>query len=71
MCDCRCNKAYKIDEYLDIKNWSCEKRFIDKIVLACKDEIINTIEASLDDKKVTCEKSNCLIHTMSLVIMCF
>ena len=32
-CDCECNEAYKIDEYLDIKNCSCEKRLIGKLVL--------------------------------------
>ena len=25
MCDCECNKAFKFDEYLDIKNSSCKK----------------------------------------------
>ena len=28
MCDCECNKACKIDEYLDIKNCSYKKMFI-------------------------------------------
>ena len=32
MCDCEYNKACKIDEYLDIKNCSCEKRLIGKLV---------------------------------------
>ena len=32
MCDCECNKACKIDEYLDIKNCSSEKRLIGKLV---------------------------------------
>ena len=48
---CECNKACKIDEYLDIKNRSCEKRLFCKLALACKDEILNTTETSLDDKK--------------------
>ena len=38
-CDFQCNKACKIDEFLDIKNWSCEKRLIGKLVLECEDEI--------------------------------
>ena len=25
-CDCGCNKGRRIDDYLDIKNCSCEKR---------------------------------------------
>ena len=33
MCDWECNKACKIDKYLDITSCSCEKRFFDKIVL--------------------------------------
>ena len=43
----------------------------DILALACEqDEILNTTETSFDDKKVTCGKSNCLIHTISLVIIC-
>ena len=36
MCDCECNKACKIDECLDIKNFSCIKPLLGKLVLACK-----------------------------------
>ena len=63
-CNCKCNKAYKIDEYLDIKNCSREKLLISKLVLECEDEILNRTETSLDDKKVTCAKNNCRIHTV-------
>ena len=50
------NKACKLDEYLDIKNCSCKKCLIGKLVLACEDEILVTTETSYDDKKATCEK---------------
>ena len=30
ICDCECNKACKIGEYLDIKNYSCKKRIFIK-----------------------------------------
>ena len=53
------NKACKINEYLDIKKYSCKKRLFGKLVLACL----------LNDKKVTSEKINCLIQTISLVII--
>ena len=69
--DFECNKACKIDKYLDIKKCSCEKSLIDKLVEVCEDEILNATEASLDDRKVTREKINCLIHTVSLVVICF
>ena len=63
-CDCKCNKACKIDEYLYIKNCSSEKRLIGKLVLECEDEILNTTGTLLNDKKVACPKSNYLIHTI-------
>ena len=59
-----------MDKYLDIKNCSCEKSLIDKLVLACEDEILNATENSLDDKKITCKKNTRFIHTISLVIAC-
>ena len=50
-CGCGCNKACKIDEYLDIKNYSREKRLIGKLALKCEDVILNATKTSLDDKK--------------------
>ena len=52
------------------RNCLCEKRLIGKLVLESEDEILNTTETSLDDKKETCEKSNRLIDTVSLIVIC-
>ena len=41
-----------------------------KLSLTSEDEILNTMETSLDDKYVTSEKSHCLIPTVSFVIIC-
>ena len=51
---------------LDIKNCSLEKRLTGKLVLECEDEILNTTETVLKDKKVKCIKNNCLVHMISL-----
>ena len=48
----------------------CVSLLFVKLVLACEDEILNITAASFDDKKVTCQKCNYLIHTISLVIIC-
>ena len=50
-CDFECNNAFKVDEYLDFKNWFCEKHLVGKLVLRCEDEILNTTEILLNDKK--------------------
>ena len=67
---CECNKACKTNDYLDIKNCSSEKRLTGRLLLECEDEVLNTTAALLANKKVACAKGNCLIHTMSLVIIC-
>ena len=69
-CGCKCNKTCKIDDYLDIKNCSCKKFLIVKLVLERADEILETTETSFDDKKATYEKNYCLIHTISLLVIC-
>ena len=57
-CDCECNKVRKIGEYLDIKNYSYKKRLSGKLVLACEDEILNTIETSFVDLKKVAFETN-------------
>ena len=73
-CDCKCNKVRKINEYLVPRNLLCEKRLIGKVLLACEDEMVNTTEASLDNKRVTCEKIIVLddfIGNYMLVSICY
>ena len=51
--------------------WSWEKPLIGRVVLAAYgNKILNTAKPLLDDKKVTCNINNCLIHTILLVIIC-
>ena len=69
ICDCECNKARKIGEYLDIKNCSCEKYLIGKFVLGWEDEILNKNKTSPDNKNLTCKKNSRLIDTILLVII--
>ena len=68
--DCECNKACKINAYLDIQKCLCKKHLFGKLVLKCEDAILNTTESSPYDKKVICAKNNYLIHTVLLVIIC-
>ena len=68
ICNCECNKACKIDKYLDIKNCLCKKRLIVKLVLACENKILNRTKTLLH-KKVTYEKKF-LFHTISQINIC-
>ena len=55
-CDSECNKDCKIDEYSDIKNCSCGKCLSRKLILACKNKILNTAKTSLNDKMILMKK---------------
>ena len=73
---CKCNKTCKIDDYLDIKNCSCKKFLIGKLVLERADEILETTETSFDDKKSNIWKKllsyshNFIISNMLVMISC-
>ena len=54
---CKWNKACRIDEHVDVKNCSCKKFPVGKLVLECGDEILNTTETLIIDRKVTFAKS--------------
>ena len=51
-----------------IKNSSCQKRLIGILVWECEDEVLNTMETLLNDKKVAYAKSNYFIYTILLEI---
>ena len=72
--DCQFDKAYKIGESFDIKKWECKKYLFRKLVLVCKDKILNTTETT--SVVNTCinkhihTKDDCLIDNVSLVSIC-
>ena len=70
ICNCEYNKIWKKDKYLDIKHCSCEERLFPKLAVAYVNDILNTTETSLKDRKVICEKNSCLIHKVSFIIIC-
>ena len=48
--DYQCNKAYKIDEFLDITNCYCEKHLIGKLLVEYEDEILSATKTLLNTK---------------------
>ena len=46
-----------------------KKRLTGKLVIEYKNEILNTTDTALDDKKVTCKKNNCLIHKIPVTCL--
>ena len=56
-CECECDKSCDIGEYLDYKNCNCRKRFIDKLVEECNE---NIDEAKLTEIALFKHKNKCV-----------
>ena len=56
-------KIITCGEYLNIKTCLCKKRLFGKLVLACRDEILNATETLINNKKETCEKKMIVLLT--------
>ena len=54
-CKCECNRACKIDWYLEIRIFSRDKHLFGKLVLTLEDEILSRTETPLSDKKEACK----------------
>ena len=39
-CECECDKACDVSEYLDYENWKCRKKLVEKLV----EEYAETVE---------------------------
>ena len=57
VCEGECDESCDVGQYFNYVNCKCRKRFIVKLVLECKDVILNITKSILiADKKLTCNK---------------
>ena len=56
-CECECDKSCDVGGYLDYENCKCRKKFADKLVEECTE---NIQEAKIVHHKSTC--SSCILH---------
>ena len=57
-CECECDKLYDFREYLDYENGKCRKRFINKLVEKCTE---NIDEAKLTEIALFERKNGCVL----------
>ena len=65
-CECECDKACYVSEYLDYENCKCRKKLVDKLI----DECIETIEevklakTTLTEDENSYKCSSCTVYTV-------
>ena len=59
-CECECDKLCDIGEYLDNENCKCRKRFVDKLVEECTENVDKVKIAEITEYK--CKHSSCTLY---------
>ena len=70
ICECEREKSCNVGEYLDYECCKCRKKLIDKLLLECEDEILNTVPLNTTNTISITDKNNCLLHIILLIITC-
>ena len=65
-CECECDKAYDIGEYLDYENWKCRKKLIDKLVDECSETVeeVKLAKITLAENENSYKCSSCTLYTV-------
>ena len=66
-CECECDKACDIGEYLDYENCKCRKRIVDKLVNECAE----TAEEAKLTKITLAENENSHKYSSCKCILCY
>ena len=69
ICECKCDKLCEVGEYLNYANFKCRKKFIDKLVEKCDEDIDGNeviCNATLSGYKKACK--SCTLYIMLLII---
>ena len=70
ICECECDKSYDVGEFLDYENCKRRKKFIDKLVEGCSEDIDRNEmihNATLNDYGRVC--NSCAIYIVLLIII--
>ena len=60
-CDCECDKACDVGEYLDYENCKCKKKLVDKLVDEC-DETVDDETSLVKINSTKCKHNSCILY---------
>ena len=64
-CECECNKACHVGEYLDYENCTCGKKIVDKLVKECT-ETVEEVKLAKNENKHKC--SSCTLYIVLIIL---
>ena len=67
-CKCECDKSCDFDEYLDYENSRCRKRFVNKLIQECNENVEETSLVKINS--TNCKGKSCILYIV-LFLICF
>ena len=70
-CECECDKACDIGEYLDYKNCKCRKKLFDKIIDECTESIeeVKLAKITYAENKNNYKCSSCIVYIVLVIVI--
>ena len=70
-CECECDKACDVSEYLDYENCKCRKKLVDKLVDECAETVeevkLAKITLAKNENKYKC--NSCMLYVVLFLIL--
>ena len=65
-CECGCDKACDVGEYLDYENCKCRKKLVDKLVDECTETVeeVKLAKITLAENENSYKCSSCTVYTV-------
>ena len=65
-CECECDKACDVAEYLDYENCNCRKEIVDKLVDECTETVeeMKLAKITLAENENSCKCCSCAVYTV-------
>ena len=65
-CECECDKACDVGEYLDHENYKCRKKLVEKLVDECTETIkeVKLAKITLAENEIIYKCSSCTVYTV-------
>ena len=70
-CECKCDKACDIGEYLDYENCKCKKKLVDKLIDECTETIeeMKLPKITLPKDKNENKYSSCPVYIVLIIVI--
>ena len=69
-CECECDKACDVGEYLDYKNCKCRKKLVALLIEECTGTVeeVKLAKITLAENENSCKCSSCIVYCVILDI---